>query len=181
MVLMESTLRPVAPRRRGLSPDAPFPEFVDAHLRALGTRKPSPHTLDAYRRDLHGVGARMAEAEGVELDELALEHLTKTALREAFSSWATDHAAASLARAWSSWSTFFDFLVAEDPDLRVTGRNCCPDQEVSGSKALHKDRKYGRVKSCRSALGTTRGQPSSRACRLPMSCGGTGWRVATWQ
>ncbi|MGH9062727.1 MAG: site-specific integrase [Acidimicrobiales bacterium] len=76
-------------------------------MRALGTRKPSRHTLAAYRRDLHGVGARLAEAEGVELDELALEHLTKAALRGAFSSWATDHAAASLARAWSSWSTFF--------------------------------------------------------------------------
>ncbi|MGH9068660.1 MAG: tyrosine-type recombinase/integrase [Acidimicrobiales bacterium] len=103
----------MAPRRRILSSDASFPELVEAHLRALGTRKPSPHTLAAYRRDLHGVGHRLAGAGG-DLDELRLGDLTKGALREAFSSWATDHAASSLARAWSTWSGFFDFLVAED-------------------------------------------------------------------
>ncbi len=45
---------------------------------------------------------------------LHLEHLTKVALRAAFASWADDHAAASVLRAHSSWSSFFDFLVAED-------------------------------------------------------------------
>ena len=45
---------------------------------------------------------------------LRLQHLSKGALRAAFSSWAGDHAAASVLRAHSAWSRFFDFLVAED-------------------------------------------------------------------
>jgi integrase/recombinase XerD len=53
-------------------------------------------------------------AADAEVAVLHLEHLTKEALRAAFASWATDHAAASVLRAHSSWSRFFDFLVAED-------------------------------------------------------------------
>ncbi len=45
---------------------------------------------------------------------IADEHLTKEALRAAFASWVTDHGAASVLRAHSSWSRFFDLLVAED-------------------------------------------------------------------
>jgi integrase/recombinase XerC len=39
--------------------------------------------------------------------------LRRQPLRAAFSSWASDHAAASVRRAHSAWSNFFDFLVAE--------------------------------------------------------------------
>lgn len=89
-----------------------FPELVERYLQDLGVRKPSPNTLAAYRRDLVGVGRRMAP-EGA-LDHLTLDDLDKRALRAAFASWADDHAAASIRRAWSAWSSFFDFLVAED-------------------------------------------------------------------
>ncbi|MDP8930844.1 MAG: integrase, partial [Actinomycetota bacterium] len=53
-------------------------------------------------------------AADAEVGVLHLEHLTKEVLRAAFASWADDHAAASVLRAHSSWSSFFDFLVAED-------------------------------------------------------------------
>jgi site-specific recombinase XerC len=59
-----------------------------------------------------GVARRIAADADVAV--LHLEHLTKEALRAAFASCATDHAAASVLRAHSSWSRFFDFLVAED-------------------------------------------------------------------
>jgi site-specific recombinase XerC len=52
-------------------------------------------------------------AADAEVAVLYLEHLTKEALRAAFASWATDHAGASVLRAHSSWSRFFDFPVAE--------------------------------------------------------------------
>jgi integrase/recombinase XerC len=98
------------PRTR-LSDDAPLADAVAAWLTDLGAAKPSPNTLAAYRRDLAGIGARLAELE--ELDEVHLSDLLRPALRAAFASWAADHAAASVRRAHSAWSSFFDFLVAE--------------------------------------------------------------------
>lgn len=84
---------------------------MQAWLTNLGAAKPSPATLAAYRRDLAGVGRRLAELE--ELDVVTLADLRRPALRSAFASWAADHAAASVRRAHSAWSSFFDFLVAE--------------------------------------------------------------------
>ena len=100
------------PSRRRLSPDSRFSELVDAWLFHLGATKPAANTVAAYRRDLEGVARRIAADEDVAV--VHLEHLTKEALRAAFAAWAADHAAASVLRAHSSWSSFFDFLVAED-------------------------------------------------------------------
>ena len=91
-----------------------FVDLVEDHLNALGTAKPSEHTLAGYRRDLEGVGHRIATDSGVPYDNLTLGDLTKQALRDGFASWASDHAAASVLRAWSVWNGFFDTLVADD-------------------------------------------------------------------
>ncbi len=89
-------------------------DAVEDFLVALSVAKPSPHTLAAYRRDLLGVARRVATAQGVALDELALAALDKASLRRGFAAWAADHAKASTIRAWSSWNAFFRHLVAED-------------------------------------------------------------------
>jgi integrase/recombinase XerD len=103
----------VVPRRR-LRPDSPLTEALDAWLVNLGAAKPSPATLAAYRRDVQGVGTRLAVLEGLgQLDDVGLGDLERPALRAAFASWAADHAAASVRRAHSAWSSLFDFLVAE--------------------------------------------------------------------
>jgi site-specific recombinase XerD len=96
---------------RRLTADSCLPDAVTAWLSALGAAKPSPATLAAYRRDLTGVAARLAAIE--ELSVVSLPDLTRPALRAAFASWASDHAAASVRRAHSAWSSFFDFLVSE--------------------------------------------------------------------
>jgi site-specific recombinase XerD len=89
-------------------------DVVGAWLVNLGAAKPSPATLLAYRRDVEGIGARLAIIEGLgELADVGLEDLDRPALRAAFSSWASDHASASVRRAHSAWSNLFDFLVAE--------------------------------------------------------------------
>jgi hypothetical protein len=98
-----------APR---LSPSSRFSELVDGWLFQLGATKPAANTVAAYRRDLEGVARRLTADADVAV--LHREHLTKEALRAAFASWASDHAGASVLRAHSSWSRFFDFLVAED-------------------------------------------------------------------
>ena len=98
------------PRVR-LTPTSSLHDAIAAWLTDLGAAKPSPHTLAGYRRDLAGVAARLTELEG--LEEAHLDDLVRPALRAAFASWAADHAAASVRRAHSAWSSFFDFLVAE--------------------------------------------------------------------
>jgi len=103
----------IGPRRR-LTAESPVADAVEAWLFNLGAAKPSPATLAAYRRDLQGVASRLATLEGIgEYQDIVLPDLEKTALRAAFASWASDHAAASVRRAHSAWSSFFDFLVAE--------------------------------------------------------------------
>ncbi len=99
-------------KARKLSPDSRFGELVDSWLDNLGTTKPAANTLAAYRRDLEGVARRVAA--DAEVPVVRLEHLSKEAMRAAFASWARDHAAASILRAHAAWSSFFDFLVAED-------------------------------------------------------------------
>ena len=102
--------RPMA-RPLKLSCEASLPEIIDGWLFHLGATKPSPRTLAAYRADVEGVSRRI-DTDGAAV--LHLEHLTRRALRAAFASWAGDHAASSVLRAHSAWSSLFDFLVAED-------------------------------------------------------------------
>ncbi|HEX6391840.1 MAG TPA: tyrosine-type recombinase/integrase [Acidimicrobiales bacterium] len=103
----------IAPRRR-LTAESSVADAVEAWLFNLGAAKPSPATLAAYRRDLEGVASRLAALEEIgQYQDVALPDLEKTGLRAAFASWASDHAAASVRRAHSAWSSFFDFLVAE--------------------------------------------------------------------
>jgi site-specific recombinase XerD len=97
-----------------LGPDDPLPVHVEAFLHLLGTKKPSANTIGAYRRDLIGVATRIAALRGTSVERLQLEELTKGSLRAGFASWAADHAEASVLRARSAWSGFFDYLVAED-------------------------------------------------------------------
>jgi integrase/recombinase XerD len=103
----------VAPRRR-LRPDSPLTDAIEAWLVNLGAAKPSPATLAAYRRDVEGIGSRLAALEDLgQLADVGLADIERPVLRAAFASWASDHAASSVRRAHSAWSNLFDFLVAE--------------------------------------------------------------------
>jgi integrase/recombinase XerC len=82
-------------------------ELVEEFLAARATRKPSAHTLQAYRRDLHAVLALFGS------EEVTLGDLSPRLLRGAFARFAADRSPASVARAWSSWNAFFTFLVIE--------------------------------------------------------------------
>jgi integrase/recombinase XerC len=100
--------------RRHLSAGSSLPEALAAWIVYLGAAKPSPATLAAYQRDVEGIGARLAVLEDLgDLEAVRLGDLERPALRAAFASWAADHAAASVRRAHSAWSSLFDFLVAE--------------------------------------------------------------------
>lgn len=116
----ETTRRknPAVVARKRVTPGSPVSDALEAWLTNLGAAKPSPATLAGYRRDLQGVAGRLAVLEGLaedvaDVERLRLTDLNRQALIAAFASWASDHAAASVRRAHSAWSSFFDFLVAE--------------------------------------------------------------------
>jgi site-specific recombinase XerD len=98
------------PRPR-LSVDSPLADAVQAWLTDLGAAKPSPNTLVGYERDVTGVAGRLRQLEDLEIVRVA--DLERSALRAAFASWAADHAASSVRRAHSAWSSLFGFLVSE--------------------------------------------------------------------
>jgi integrase/recombinase XerC len=87
--------------------DFPVMALVDDFLVARAARKPSVHTLAAYRRDLGLI------AELIGGPDVTLSSLSPRSLRAAFARFAAERAPASVARAWSSWNAFFTFLVTE--------------------------------------------------------------------
>lgn len=87
--------------------DIPLPMLVDEFLAARAVRKPSIHTLQAYRRDLNLI------AQLFPTDPVTLSDLSPRLLRSAFAAFAADRSPASVARAWSSWNAFCTFLVTE--------------------------------------------------------------------
>ena len=89
--------------------------LIEEFLTDRATRKHSPHTIEAYRRDLRTVAALAAEevTPPLPLDALPLRALTPRLLRAAFAGFAAPRSAASVHRAWSTWNSFFSFLVAD--------------------------------------------------------------------
>ncbi|GID92160.1 tyrosine-type recombinase/integrase [Amorphoplanes digitatis] len=80
--------------------------LIEEFLAARAVRKPSEHTLMAYRRDLTTVLRELGE-------DVTLGDLSPRALRAAFAAFAAGRAPASVYRAWSSWNSFFGFLVVD--------------------------------------------------------------------
>jgi integrase/recombinase XerC len=91
--------------------DVTVHELIGDFLAARAVRKPSVHTLAAYRRDLTSIVALVAPGDGAA--SLPLAALSPRALRGAFARFAAERAPASVYRAWSSWNSFFTFLVTE--------------------------------------------------------------------
>ena len=89
--------------------------LIEFFLTSRATRKPSAHTLAAYRRDLLTVASIVAESHTppLPLTSLPLDALDARSLRAAFARFAAPRSPASIHRAWSTWNNFFTFLVAE--------------------------------------------------------------------
>src|SRR6266487_3620152 len=101
--MAQPAMSPTTSRRRRSSGPR-LGELIDAFLDQLASGGASTHTVGAYRRDLRGVADRLAAAQGL-VDAAALE--------AGMAAWATDHAPASVARAWAAWSSFFTYLISE--------------------------------------------------------------------
>jgi len=104
---MAATRRPAQPV--GTPTDAERPDWFRAFLTDRATRKPSPHTLQAYRQDFDAIAADVAGGREC-IASLSASDITKESMRQAFAAYADSHEAASIRRCWSTWNTLCSYL-----------------------------------------------------------------------
>lgn len=118
-----------------LTTGAALTRAIHAYEVARLPRKDSPHSIAARRRDVAAVLPRLCFA--LQRDDLTIADLTTPALRTAFADFSLDHARSSIARCWSTWNGFCDFLVADDV---LAGNPMAgvhrPRPEIQGPKPL---------------------------------------------
>jgi site-specific recombinase XerD len=89
----------------------PFPEWFIQFLDGRQTRKPSAHTIKAYRQDFIAIATLMSDGD---LGRLAVTDITRESMRSAFAAYAKDHEAASIRRCWSTWNVLCTFLYTSE-------------------------------------------------------------------
>ena len=110
------------PETAAPEPD-PFPDWFTAFLHDRQTRKPSAHTMKAYRQDFVAIASLVT---GDDPARLNVVDITKESMRAAFAAYAQDHEAASIRRCWSTWNVLCTFLytgeqLAANP-MQLVGR-----------------------------------------------------------
>jgi site-specific recombinase XerD len=84
------------------------PRFFADFMADRGTRKPSPHTLKAYRQDFDAIASIIAGA--TTRPCVSLSDITTEMMRRAFALYAQAHEASSIRRCWSTWNALCAFL-----------------------------------------------------------------------
>ncbi|WP_319446104.1 MULTISPECIES: tyrosine-type recombinase/integrase [unclassified Mycobacterium] len=101
----------------------PFPGWFTDFLNDRQTRKPSAHTMKAYRQDFIAIARLVTDGEP---SHLGVTDITRESMRTAFAAYARDHEAASIRRCWSTWNVLCTFLytgeqLAANP-MQLVGR-----------------------------------------------------------
>jgi len=86
---------------------APPPNWFADFLNDRATRKPSAHTLKAYRQDFTAVADLLTSGDPA---GVALIDITRDTMRAAFAAYASTHEPASIRRCSSTWNVLCDFL-----------------------------------------------------------------------
>jgi len=97
----------------GSDPDGQRPAWFREFLTDRATRKPSPHTLQAYRHDFDAIASRLV-SEPHDISTLTPADITTPRMRQAFADFAHSHEAASVRRCWSTWNTLCGYLFGAD-------------------------------------------------------------------
>lgn len=84
-----------------------FLEFLDDRQ----TRKPSAHSMKAYRQDFDAIASLLTEGNPAELQ---VADITSDTVRVAFASFARNHEPASIRRCWSTWNVLCTYLYTAD-------------------------------------------------------------------
>lgn len=101
----------MTPRRATIpnSRDDGQPAWFEAFLADRGTRKPSAHTIKAYRQDFDAIAALIV-GDDQPVTTMPLGAITTELLRTAFARYAATHEAASIRRCWSTWNVLCTYL-----------------------------------------------------------------------
>lgn len=89
--------------------DAHRPAWFEAFVADRGTRKPSEHTMKAYRQDFDAIAELMVGADQPQTF-MALSDIATEPLRTAFAGYAETHEAATIRRCWSTWNVLCTYL-----------------------------------------------------------------------
>jgi len=89
----------------------PLPKLFNAFLHDRQTRKPSAHTMKAYRQDFVAIASLVTDGDPA---RMGLVDITKESMRAAFATYPRDHEAASIRRCWSTWNVLCTFLYTGD-------------------------------------------------------------------
>ena len=84
-----------------------FPNWFAQFLNDRQTRKPSAHTMKAYRQDFIAIATLVTFGNPA---RLTVADIMKDSMRQAFAAYARDHEAASIRRCWSTWNVLCTFL-----------------------------------------------------------------------
>ena len=90
------------------------PEWFAAFLADRGTRKPSAHTMKAYRQDFDAIATFVAGGATSGLSRMSLGDITADSMRTVFAQYAETHEAASIQRCWSTWNVLCTFLYTSE-------------------------------------------------------------------
>jgi len=121
---VETTHPPAQASQNADVPDVdPLPGWFTAFLHDRQTRKPSAHTMKAYRQDFITVASLVTNGDPASMN---IGDITKDSMRAAFATYAHDHEAASIRRCWSTWNALCTFLytgeqLAANP-MQLVGR-----------------------------------------------------------
>jgi integrase/recombinase XerC len=134
------------------------PEWFAAFLADRGTRKPSAHTMKAYRQDFDAIATFVAN-DGAGVARMSLGAVTTDSMRAAFAQYAETHEAALIQRCWSTWNVLCTFLytaelIAANP-MPLVGRPKLP-------KTLPKALPTGSVAALLGILNTDSEPPAPR-------------------
>jgi site-specific recombinase XerC len=84
-----------------------FPHWFTQFLNDRQTRKPSAHTMKAYRQDFLAIAGLVTDGDPTHMDVV---DITRDSMRAAFAAYAHDHEVASIRWCWSTWNVLCTFL-----------------------------------------------------------------------
>jgi integrase/recombinase XerC len=90
------------------------PEWFAAFLADRGTRKPSAHTMKAYRQDFDAIATLIAGGDTSDASQMSLGDITTDRMRTAFAQYAKAHEAATIQRCWLTWNVLCTFLYTSE-------------------------------------------------------------------
>ena len=136
-----------------------LPQWFCEFLSDRHTRKPSVHSMKAYRQDFVAIASLVGSGDPA---DFSLADITRDTMRAAFAAYAREHEAASIRRCWSTWNVLCTFLytgerLAANP-MSFVGRPKLP-------KSLPKSLPLAAVEALLSALADD--QDAQRATDWP--------------